>query len=71
MARVTYTLYRIVLNRKHVHVGITRRPEEREKEHQRVFGSNAYMVVEGHRYSLAAARQWEDEQRRKGRPTGP
>ena len=37
----TYTLYRIVLNGKTVHVGITRRPEDREKEHQRAFGWNA------------------------------
>ena len=68
---MTYTLYRIVRNRKHVHVGITKNPKRREQEHKREFGQHAYMVVEGTRSSYAAAKRWEDEQRRKGRPTGP
>ncbi len=67
----TYTLYRIVRNRRTVHVGITRNPERREQEHKRRFGAGAYMMKEGYRHSLQAARQWEHEQRRKGRPTGP
>ena len=68
---VTYTLYRIVLDGRTIHVGITMDPARRLREHQRSFGARARMVEEGIRYSLEGARMWEDAQRRKGRPTGP
>ena len=52
----TYTLYRIVRNRRgRWHVGITRNPERREQEHKRRFGAGAYMMKEGYR-PLSAGR---------------
>ena len=64
------TKYRVVKNRKTVHVGITNNPERREKEHQREHGVNARLVKEGRRTTREGALRWEREQRSKGRPTG-
>ena len=41
------TKYRVVKNRKTVHVGITSNPGRREKEHQREYGGTARLVKEG------------------------
>ena len=65
------TKYRIVRNRKTIHVGITNNPERREQEHQRDFGKNARLVKEGRKTTREGALRWEREQRGKGRPTGP
>lgn len=65
------TKYRVVQNRKTVHVGITNNAQRREKEHQREYGKNARLVKEGRRTTREAAIRWEREQRRRGRPTGP
>lgn len=65
------TKYRIVRNRKTIHVGITNDPERREQEHQRDLGRNARLVKEGRKTTRACALRWEHEQRGKGRPTGP
>ena len=67
----TYTLYRIMMDGKEVHVGITTRPTRREQEHRATFGEHAYMVREGAGYPHEAALAWEAQQRSKGRPTGP
>ena len=65
------TKYRVILNRKTVHVGITNNPTRREKEHQREFGNNARLVKEGRQTTRQGAQEWERRQREKGRPTGP
>lgn len=65
------TKYRVVRNRKTVHVGITNDPERREQEHQRKYGRDARLVKEGRKTTRDGARRWEREQRKKGRPTGP
>ncbi len=65
------TKYRIVRNRRTIHVGITNDPARREQEHQQDFGKNARLVKEGRRTTREGALGWEREQRGKGRPTGP
>ena len=65
------TKYRVVTNRKTVHVGITNNPERREKEHQREYGRTARLVKEGRKTTRKGALAWERRQRDRGRPTGP
>ena len=65
------TKYRVVKNRKTVHVGITNNPDRRETEHQREYGAGARLVKEGRKTTRKGALAWERQQREKGRPTGP
>ncbi len=65
------TKYRVVRNRKTVHVGITNDPVRREREHQREYGKNARLVKDGRKTTRQAALEWERKQRKEGRPTGP
>ena len=67
--RDTYK-YHLKQGRKIVHTGITNDLERREQEHQKQHpGSNIYQV--GRKTNREAARAWEQEQRAKGKPTGP
>ena len=70
-ARRDTTKYRVVRNRKTVHVGITNNPARREKEYQREYGESARLVKEGRMTTRRGALEWERAQRDKGRPTGP
>lgn len=65
------TKYRVVKDRKTVHVGITNDPGRREQEHRRDYGKKARLVKEGRKTTRDGARRWEQKQRKKGRPTGP
>lgn len=68
--RDTYKYY-LKKKRKTVHVGITNDLERREQEHQEEFGKNVRIEQQGRRTTREAALNWEDEQRDKGKPTGP
>ena len=57
---------------KIVHTGITNDLERREGEHQRDYGlPEGHIYKVGNRTTRNAALTWEDEQRHKGKPTGP
>lgn len=67
--RNTYKYYLKKGNRI-VHVGITNDLERRETEHrQERAGIHIYKV--GNRTTRPAALKWEEEKRKKGKPTGP
>ena len=69
--RDTYK-YHFKLGHKIVHTGITHDPERREAEHKQKRGwSKGHILQVGLRTTRKAALQWEDEQRKRGRPTGP
>ena len=68
--RDTYKYY-LMKRGKIIHVGITNDLERREREHQEEFGNDVRIVQQGHRTTREAALEWEDEQRKKGKPTGP
>lgn len=69
--RNTYKYYFKDKNRI-VHVGVTNDLDRRENEHQRISGlPNGHIVQVGRRTTRDAALAWEDEQRKKGKPTGP
>ena len=68
--RDTYKYY-LIRRGKIVRAGITNDLERREREHQEKFGKNARIVQQGRRTTREAALEWEDEQRKKGKPTGP
>ena len=70
-SRTTYK-YHFKLGNRIVHTGITRDIDRREAEHQRKSGwSRGHIVQIGFRTTREAALQWEAEQRRLGKPTGP
>ena len=67
--RNTYKYYLKKGNRI-VHVGITNNLERREAEHQQgQAGIHIYKV--GNRTTRLAALEWEEEQRKEGKPTEP
>ena len=69
--RTTYK-YHFKLGNRIVHTGITKDIDRRESEHQRKPGwGNGHIIQVGLRTTPEAAKKWEDEQRRKGKPTGP
>ena len=59
------------MGNKIVHVGITDDLERRESEHQREHGQKGHIKQVGYRTIRAAALEWEDEQRRQGKPADP
>lgn len=65
------TRYNVWRNRNIVHTGITDDPERRQQEHRREFGENANLRPVGPKVTRESALNWEEEQRRKGKPTGP
>ena len=62
--------YHFKLGNRIVHTGITRDIDRREAEHQQKPG-RGHIVQVGFRTTQEAALQWEAEQRRLGKPTGP
>ena len=68
--RDTYKYY-FKVGGKIVHVGITDDLERREQEHQQKFGKKGHIVKQGFRTTRKAALEWEDEQRKQGKPVGP
>ena len=56
---------------KILHTGITNDLDRREKEHQRDIDSDGHIFQVGNRTTRDAAKDWEDDQRDKGKPTGP
>lgn len=70
-SRTAYRYY-FKLGNKIVHTGITSDIDRREVEHQREPGwEKGHIFQVGTRTTRAAALAWEQEQRRKRRPTGP
>ena len=64
--------YHFKLGNKIVHTGITKDLDRREAEHRRKQGWEAGHITQvGVRTTSEAAKQWEDEQRKQGKPTGP
>ena len=68
--RDTYK-YHFKLGNKILHTGITNDLDRREQEHQRDINSEGHISQVGRRTARADAKDWEDEQRSKGKPTGP
>lgn len=69
--RTTYK-YHFKKGRKIVHTGITNDIDRREQEHKQQRGwSKGHIVQVGFRTTREAALKWEEEQRKKGKPTGP
>ena len=67
--RNTYNYY-LKEGNKFVHVGITNNLERRDAEHrQGRSGIHIYKV--GSRATRLAALEWEEEQRKEGKPTEP
>lgn len=70
-SRTTYK-YHFKLGNKVVHTGITGDIDRREAEHQRTPGwERGHIFQVGNRITHAAALEWESEQRKTGKPTGP
>ena len=68
--RTTYK-YHFKLRNKIVHTGITKDIDRREAEHRRESGwEKGHIFQVGVRTTLAAARDWESEQRKNGKRTG-
>ena len=64
--------YHFKLGNRIVHTGITGDIDRREVEHQRKPGwEKGHIFQVGNRTTRAAALEWENEQREKGKPTGP
>ena len=69
--RDTYK-YQFKKGNKVLHTGITNDLERREDEHQRRPSWNGGHIKQvGRRTTREGALRWEDEQRQKGKPTGP
>ncbi len=68
--RDTYK-YNLKEGNKIVHTGITNNLERRESEHQQKYGDSVRIKQVGNRTTHEGAIQWEEEQREKGKPTGP
>ena len=63
--------YHFKRGNKILHTGITNDPERREREHQRDIDPAGHITPVGRRTTRDGAKDWEDEQRDKGKPTGP
>ena len=64
--------YHFKLGNKIVHTGITGDIDCRAAEHQQTPGwEKGHIFQVGNRTTRAAALEWENEQRKKGKPTGP
>lgn len=64
--------YHFKVGNKIVHTGITNDLDRRETEHRGRKGwEKGHIVQVGNRTTPEAAKQWEDEQRKQGKPTGP
>lgn len=68
--RDTYK-YHFKRGNKILHTGITNDLERREQEHQSEIDSKGHITQVGRRTTRDGAEAWEDEQREKGKPTGP
>ena len=69
--RDTYK-YEFKIGNKVVHSGITNDLDRREREHQnRPAWGRGHIRQVGRCTTRDGALQWEDEQRQKGKPTGP
>ena len=69
--RDTYKYY-FKLGNRIVHAGITNDLKRREQEHRQKWGwGNGHIVQVGRMTTRQAALEWEAEQRRQGKPTGP
>ena len=70
-SRTTYK-YHYKLGNRIVHTGITKDLDRREAEHRRHEGwERGHIKQVGVRTTPEAAREWEQDQRRQGKPTGP
>ena len=63
--------YHFKRGNKILHTGITDDLERREQEHQRDIDAKGHIFKVGRRTTRDGAKAWEDEQRDKGKPTGP
>ena len=70
MARNT-SKYHFKRGNKILHTGITDDLERREQEHERDIDPDGHVFQIGRRTTRDAAKAWEDDQRDKGKPTGP
>ena len=70
MARDIYK-YHFKRGNNILHTGITNDLDRREQEHQRNIDSKGHIFQVGRRTTDDAAKSWEDDQRDKGKPTGP
>ena len=69
--RDTYK-YNFKIGNKIVHTGITNDLDRREGEHQSERGwSEGHILQVGNRTTRSRALEWEAEQRKRGKPTGP
>lgn len=69
-SRNTYK-YHFKRGNKILHTGITNDLERREQEHQRGLDDRGHIFQVGNRTTREGAKAWEDDQRDKGKPTGP
>ena len=67
--RDTYK-YHLKKGNKIIHTGITNDLERREREHEQEH-PGTHIVQVGYRSTREGALGWEQEQRAKGKPTGP
>ena len=70
MARDTYK-YHYKKGNKILHTGITNDLERREQEHRQDLDPKGHISKVGRATTRDGAKAWEDQQRRKGKPTGP
>lgn len=63
--------YHFKRGNKILHTGITNDLERREQEHQRDIDPAGHISQVGRRTTRGAANDWEDDQRSRGKPTGP
>ena len=70
MARDTYK-YHFKRANKILHTGITNDLDRRAEEHQHEIDSEGHIFQVGRRTTRDGAKSWEDDQRDKGKPTGP
>lgn len=69
--RIMYK-YHFKLGNKIVHTDITTDIDYREAEHRSREGwKKGHIKQVGYRTTLQAAKQWKEEQRKQGKPTGP
>lgn len=68
--RDTYK-YHLKKGNKILHTGITNDLQRRESEHQQTYGKTVHIKQVGNRTTRTAGFQWEAEQRKNDKPTGP
>lgn len=66
--RDTYK-YHFKRGNKILHTGITNSLDRREQEHQSNIDSKGHIFKVGYATTREAALKWENEQRKKGKPT--